>query len=74
MEREGIEKLFNITDRSYNVLNYIDFTYFTYNTCSVNNLHIERKLKLDMYISAGWRDKELSLSLFLSLSHKSSNF
>ena len=29
MAREGIEKLLNITDRSYNVLYYIDFTYST---------------------------------------------
>ena len=64
MEREGIEKLFNITDRSYNVLNNIDFTYFTYNTGSVNNLYIERHV----YFSRLERQRTLSLSLSLSLS------
>ena len=32
MAREGIEKLLNITDKSYNILNKIDFKY---NTCSI---------------------------------------
>ena len=34
MALDGIEKLFNITDRSYNVQNQIDFTY---NTCSISS-------------------------------------
>ena len=32
MAREGIKKLLNITDRSYNILNKIDFKY---NMCSI---------------------------------------
>ena len=37
MAREGIEKLLNIKDRSYNILNKIDFKYHVlYNYCGVN--------------------------------------
>ena len=42
MVREGIEKLLNITDRSYNVftISTSHIARMLYNSCSVNNLYI----------------------------------
>ena len=72
MAREGIEKLLNITDRSYNVLFYIDFTY---STCA---LQLEQCQQLVYFLNSMKyvyfcrleRQRALSLSLSLSLSLK----
>ena len=73
MAREGIEKLFNITDRSYNVLNSIDFTC---NTCSIissmsttriSSEFVDEKIITCIVQQAGESKNSLSLSLSLSL-------
>ena len=76
MAREGPEKLLNITDRSYNVLYYIDFTYSTCVLQLVQCLQLvyflnslKRKIE-HVYFSGLERQRTLSLSLPLSLSRK----
>ena len=73
MAREGPEKLLNITDRSYNVLYYIDFTY---STCVLQLVQCQQlvyflnslKRKIEhVYFSRLERQRTLSLSLSLSL-------
>ena len=66
MAQEGVEKLLNITDRSY-------ITFYTtsttpiarvlYNYCSVNNLYIFWKKIKHVYFSRLERQRTLSLSL-----------
>ena len=73
MAREGIEMLLDITDRSYNVLYYIDYTY---STCALQLLQCKQlvyflsslKRKIEhVYFSRLERQRTLSLSLSLSL-------
>ena len=77
MAREGIEKLLNITDRSYNVLYYIDFTYSTcalhisaVSTTCILSEFVEEKNRTCIFQQTGGTKKDVEFKTFNMISER----